>query len=127
MSVGAQMIVGTLLLEIHIPGADSLKSKRQILRKVIDRLRSRFNASVAEVANNERWTIATLGVAVVANSPSFVGEVLDKIFRTVDSVGELAITYHDRMIAPVAEFDEDDGPRNLAEFEEMFPEESDES
>lgn len=118
------MIVGTLLLEIQIPGADSLKSKRQILRKVIDRLRSRFNASVSEVANQERWKLATVGVAVCANSSAFVGEVLDKIFRTVDSIGELAITYHDRMVAPVAEFDEsDDEPRNLAEAEALFAEE----
>jgi len=121
------MIVGTLLLEIEIPGADSLKSKRQILRKVIDRLRARFNASVAEVANNERWKVATIGVAVVANSPSFVGEVLDKIFRAVDSVGELSITYHDRIIAPVAEYAEDNGPRNLAEYEQMLGEDTDDS
>lgn len=117
------MIVGTLLLELHIPGADSLKAKRQVLRKVIDRLRHRFNASVSEVANQERWTVATVGVAVCANSPSFVGEVLDKIFRSVDGIGELAITYHDRMIAPVAEFDEnDDEPQNLAEAEALFAE-----
>lgn len=121
------MIVGTLLIELQIPGADSLKSKRQILRKVIDRLRSRFNASVSEVANQERWKVATVGVAVCANSQAFVREVLDKIFRTVDSVGELVVTYHDRMIAPVAEFDEsDDGPRNLAEAEAMAEEEDDE-
>ncbi len=122
------MIVGTLLLEIQIPGADSLKSKRQILRKVIDRLRSRFNASVSEVANQERWKIATVGVAVCANSPSFVEEVLDKIFRTVDSIGELAITYHDRMVAPVAEFDpSDDEPQNLAEAEALHAAEEEES
>lgn len=122
------MIVGTLLLEIQIPGADSLKSKRQILRKVIDRLRSRFNASVSEVANQERWKIATVGVAVCANSPSFVEEVLDKIFRTVDSIGELAITYHDRMVAPVVEFDpSDDEPQNLAEAEALHAAEEEES
>ena len=122
------MIVGTLLLEMHIPGADSLKSKRQILRKVIDRLRHRFNASVSEVANNERWTLATVGVAVCANSPSFVEEVLDKIFRTVDSIGELAITYHDRMVAPVVEFDpSDDEPQNLAEAEALHAAEEEES
>ncbi|HLV60227.1 MAG TPA: DUF503 family protein, partial [Fredinandcohnia sp.] len=67
--------------------------------------------------------LATVGVAVCANSPSFVEEVLDKIFRTVDAMGELSITYHDRMIGPVAEFEEsDDEPRNLAEAEALFGE-----
>ena len=44
------MFVGVARLTLQIPDSGSLKAKRQILRRVTDRLKARFNASVAEVA-----------------------------------------------------------------------------
>ncbi len=42
-------------LEIHLPHSHSLKEKRSVLRKVVDRLRSRFNFSVSEIEHQELW------------------------------------------------------------------------
>lgn len=116
------MVIGTLLLVLQIPGAHSLKSRRQVLRSVIDRVRSRYNASIAEVADQERWQTATLGVAVVANERAFVGEVLDKIFQTVDDAHEVTIAHFERQIASAAELEDgEEGPRTLAEAEGLDP------
>ena len=83
------MVVGILRLTLYIHGASSLKDKRQVLRKVVDRLRSRFNVSVAEVGENDIWQKAVVGIAAVANDRSFVNEVLDKCARDAGAIAEI--------------------------------------
>lgn len=83
------MVVGILRLTLYVPGASSLKDKRQVLRKVIDRLRARFNVSVAEVADNDIWQRAVVGIAAVSNDHSFVNEVLDKCARDAGNIAEI--------------------------------------
>ncbi len=83
------MVVGILRLTLYIHGASSLKDKRQVLRKVVDRLRSRFNVSVAEVGDNDVWQRAVVGICAVANDKSFVNEVLDKCARDAGAIAEI--------------------------------------
>jgi uncharacterized protein YlxP (DUF503 family) len=78
------MVIGVLRFVLQIPAAGSLKGKRHVLRKVLDRIRARFNVSVAEVADNDLWQKATIGVAAVGNDRAFVNEVLDKVLRSVE-------------------------------------------
>ena len=85
----SKMVVGILRLTLYIHGAASLKDKRQVLRKVTDRLRSRFNVSVAEVGENDIWQKAVIGIAAVANDHSFVNEVLDKCARDAGAIAEI--------------------------------------
>src|SRR5260221_13118407 len=82
------MVVGVLRLTLYIHGASSLKDKRQVLRKVVDRLRSRFNVSVAEVGDQDLWQKAVVGIVAVANDHSFVNEVLDKCARDAGATPE---------------------------------------
>ena len=86
---GLKMVVGVLRLTLYIHGASSLKDKRQVLRKVTDRLRSRFNVSVAEVGDNDVWQKAVIGICAVANDHSFVNEVLDKCVRDAGQIAEI--------------------------------------
>ena len=83
------MVVGVLRLTLYIHGAASLKDKRQVLRKVTDRLRSRFNVSVAEVGDNDVWQRAVIGICAVANDHRFVNEVLDKCVRDAGAIAEI--------------------------------------
>jgi uncharacterized protein YlxP (DUF503 family) len=59
------VVVGLLTLELHFPGARSLKDKRQALRRLEDRLRNRFNVSVAEVDHQDLWQRARVAVVSV--------------------------------------------------------------
>src|SRR5690349_10755900 len=81
------MVVGILRLTLVVPGARSLKDKRHAVRKIVDRVRARYNVSIAEVAENDVWQRAVLGLSVVANDRSFVNEVLDKVVRDVEALG----------------------------------------
>lgn len=73
------MKTGTLKVRLYTDGAQSLKDKRSVIRSLKDRIRDRFNASVAEVDDQDLWQCATLGIAVVGTDETFVGKVLDKI------------------------------------------------
>jgi uncharacterized protein YlxP (DUF503 family) len=83
------MVVGVLRLTLYIHGAASLKDKRQVLRKVVDRLRARFNVGVAEVGDNDVWQRAVVGIVAVANDHRFVNEVLDKCARDAGNIAEI--------------------------------------
>ena len=61
------IIVGLCTVELFIPESQSLKDKRQVLLSLKDRLRDKFNLSVAEVDGQDLWQKAVLGLACVAN------------------------------------------------------------
>jgi uncharacterized protein YlxP (DUF503 family) len=112
------MVVGVLRFVLQIPGAGSLKGKRHVLRKVLDRVRARFNVSVAEVADNDLWQKATIGVAAVGNDRAFVNEVLDKVADFVASMHGGQIQVIDRRLV-IEKFNDGLGEsgRTLAEAE----------
>lgn len=78
------VIVGCLELTLSIPMARSLKEKRGVVRRCIERVRNRFGVSVAEVGANDTHNRAIIGVAAVANDESFLNSVLDKILAHVE-------------------------------------------
>lgn len=59
------MVIGLLTLELHFPGARSLKDKRHVLRGLQSRIRKQFNVSVAEVEFQDLWQRARLAVVAV--------------------------------------------------------------
>jgi uncharacterized protein YlxP (DUF503 family) len=78
------MNVGTCRVRLRFPENLSLKGKRQILKSITTRLRSKFNVSVAEVEDNELWQLATLGISCVSNNKRYTNEILSK---AVGSIG----------------------------------------
>src|SRR4029453_16332935 len=70
------MFVGVGRLVIQIPGAQSLKDRRRVVKSFKDRLRAKLPVSVAEVGDLEALQVATLGVAVVSNETGRCHEVL---------------------------------------------------
>ncbi|MFQ5839631.1 MAG: DUF503 domain-containing protein [Candidatus Methylomirabilales bacterium] len=86
------MVVGTCRVDLRIPDSSSLKGKRQVLRSIKDRVRNRFNVSIAEVDYLDEWRRATLGVACVANDARFVDEVLSKVMDLIEGHGGAQVT-----------------------------------
>ena len=77
------MIIGLCTLELYLPDGHSLKAKRQVILSLKDRLRDKFNVSVAEVGDQDLWQKAVLGVACVANERTYVNQVLDQVVNLV--------------------------------------------
>jgi len=73
------MIVGLLTLDLHVPEANSLKSKRVVVKSLIDRIKNKFNVSVAEVDAQNLWQRCIIGVAFVSNETVMINRVFEKI------------------------------------------------
>src|SRR6476646_6126375 len=85
-SPGALMPVGLLTLELHIPDAQSLKDKRQVLRSLKDKLRRQFNVAVAELDHQDVWQRSVVGVVTLSNEEKHVNEVLQKVLDEADRI-----------------------------------------
>jgi uncharacterized protein YlxP (DUF503 family) len=59
--------VALVAIDIRIAHADSLKSKRRIVKSLKDRLRARFNVAVAEIGYLEEWQRSVVGVTMIGN------------------------------------------------------------
>src|SRR5580698_10166332 len=66
------MPIAKLILEIEIPHAQSLKDRRQVVRSMKDKLKHSFNVSVAELDDGVVWNRATIGMAAISNSTSYL-------------------------------------------------------
>ncbi|SRR6266568_8594133 len=115
------MFIGVLRLTLHLPAPGSLKSKRHLLRSAIDRVKARFNVSIAEVAENDLWQRSVLGVTAVGNDHAFVNESLDKVADFVAGVHGGQVQVLDRVIAietfPDGMGDDGGSGRTLADAE----------
>ncbi len=79
------MVVGIARIVLGIPEARSLKDKRSVVRRVIDRSRAKFNVAMAEVGDNDVHRRAVIGATVVSNDRRHVNEMLDTIVSFVST------------------------------------------
>jgi uncharacterized protein YlxP (DUF503 family) len=77
------VIVGLCTIELFIADSQSLKDKRQVLLSLKDRLRQKFNLSVAEVDAQDLWQKAVLALACVSNDGRYVNQILDQALNLV--------------------------------------------
>jgi uncharacterized protein len=85
------IIVGLCTVELFISESQSLKDKRQVLLSLKDRLREKFNLSVAEVDGQDLWQKAVLGLACVAKEGRYVNQVCDQALNLIRSVPAVEI------------------------------------
>ena len=77
------MAVVLLVIDVHLPFAQSLKDKRMILRGVKDRTK-KFNVSVAEVEHHDLWQRATLAVVTVATDGVHAEKELQAVVSEIE-------------------------------------------
>jgi uncharacterized protein YlxP (DUF503 family) len=80
------MFVCVARLTLQIPDSGSLKAKRQVLRRVTERVKARFNVAVAEVDDQDLWQKASIALAVVGNERRHVDEQMEKIIHFVEEM-----------------------------------------
>ncbi|MBP8129158.1 MAG: DUF503 domain-containing protein [Candidatus Hydrogenedentes bacterium] len=75
------MTIGVLHIDLLIPGARSLKDKRRVIKSLKERLRHRFNCSIAETDFHDLWGRARLTAVVVSAEGRHANEQLNEIVR----------------------------------------------
>ena len=85
-----------LQFDLYIRECRSLKAKRSVVRPIVDGLRRRFKVSASEVAHQDSWQQAVVGVAAVAPTHSHLVDVLAECERFVWSFPEVEVLRVDR-------------------------------
>ena len=80
------MVVGIGTIVLRLPGNSSLKGKRKVVKGIVGRLQSAFNASVAEVGANNSHQRAEIGLALVGNDRRMINSKLDKAMNFVETM-----------------------------------------
>jgi len=79
------MYVLSAKLTFHIPGAGSLKDKRQVRRSLIEKAKQRFNVSISEVDLQDVHQKLVIGIAVVSSEATHAENSLDEIIRFLEN------------------------------------------
>lgn len=88
------MFVGVGQVELYIPESGSLKSKRFVLKSIKTRLRNKFNVSVAEIENNDKWQRCSLGLAVVSNDKKLIDSTLNQVINFIERDFRVEVLEH---------------------------------
>lgn len=79
------MLVAIVQVELFLPESNSLKAKRSIIRSLIQKLRNKFNVSVAEVDGLDKWQRATIGIAAVSNETKVLEKVAQEVIKLLEN------------------------------------------
>ncbi len=85
------MIIGTCMITLKISWASSLKEKRMVVKSLIDRMKNKFNISVAEVDRQDNYKIAVIGFACVTNEAAHANSIIDKVIDFAENNTEAEI------------------------------------
>ena len=80
------MNLGYCSLKFFLHGNNSLKGKRKVIRAIKDRLKNKFNVSVAEVGDQDVWQNIHLGIAAVNADPQYLDGLLKQVVNFVDNM-----------------------------------------
>ena len=89
--------IGVLRLDLYIPSAQSLKDKRMVLRSFKDKVRTKYNVSIAQLDTDDKWQTATFAVAMIGNDNRYVNGCLQDIANFIESCHGFEISDHEIM------------------------------
>ena len=79
------MVVAIARLTLILHDNTSLKGKRKVVKSLVEKVRHRFEASVAEVEDHDLWQKAKIGVALVGNDARLLSTRLDQITSFIEN------------------------------------------
>ena len=85
------MVIGVCKVVLAIDDVFSLKEKRHIVKSLIEKVKSRFNASIAEVDLNDNWKRAVIGISCVSNESGHADSVMANIVNFIENDGRAVL------------------------------------
>ncbi len=79
------MIIGLLQLDIIIPDSNNLKEKRRTIKSIKETIRKRFNVSIAETGNLDKWSRSEISITKVSNEAKFIRQEFQKIQNYIEN------------------------------------------
>ncbi|AYO32346.1 DUF503 family protein [Biomaibacter acetigenes] len=80
-----------MIVEISLGDTFSLKDKRQIVKSIIERLKNRYNISIAEVDRQDDIRRTVIGMACVSTTSEHVNRQLDHVLSFMEKDGRFTV------------------------------------
>lgn len=84
-------MLGFLKIEIYMPGARTLKDRRQVVKSIIDRIRHKYNVSIAELDEAKVHKRALLGISFISNKKIYTEKILAAIEDSIHQLPSVEI------------------------------------
>lgn len=78
------MFVGICNVKLILHDTHSLKDKRHIIKSLMERIRARYNASIAETDLNDYWGSAVISFACVSNEKAAANSQVNNILNFIE-------------------------------------------
>lgn len=85
------MIIGTGKIYLYANWVHSLKEKRMIVRSIIDKVKNKFNVSIAEIENLDMHQSIVIGIACVSNSAKHSNSCIQNVIEYIEQNTEAVI------------------------------------
>ena len=82
------MVVGTGKVTFRLYDIHSLKQKRKIITSMTQRLKNKFNISIAETGLNDDLAWSEIGFSITGNDRQKINSVTDRIIEMLDGSGD---------------------------------------
>jgi uncharacterized protein YlxP (DUF503 family) len=79
------MIIGTCKVYLTADWVYSLKDKRTVTKSLIERVRNKFNVSIAEIENQDIHKSIVIGFACVSNETSHANSMIDNVVNFIEN------------------------------------------
>ena len=79
------MIIGSCKVYLEAEWVFSLKDKRMIVKSLVEKIRHKFNVSVAEVENNDIHKSIVIGIACVTNETSHADSIINNVINFIEN------------------------------------------
>ena len=78
------MIIATMTFRLHASWVHSLKEKRIAVKSLVAKIQNRFNASAAEIDEQDTHQIIVIGIAAVVPHNAMADSLMDDISMFIE-------------------------------------------
>ncbi|WP_071027621.1 DUF503 domain-containing protein [Peptoniphilus raoultii] len=85
------MNVGICTLDLYIYNVNSLKEKRSVIKSLINKSKNKFNISIAETGENDKWQKSIVSFACLSNDKKVIDSTKETLIKFILSNYDLEI------------------------------------
>ena len=80
------MKVGCCSIKFFLHGNRSLKDKRRVINSIRDRMKNKFNVSIAEIGDQDVWQTIHLGIVAVGSDQQYLEGLMNQVTGFVENM-----------------------------------------
>ncbi len=78
------MVIGVCQLTYHFPDVNNLKQKRNRVNSIKEKLKKKYNISIAEVDYMNLWQKVLFGISMVSNNKILIEKIFSSLVSEIE-------------------------------------------